>query len=223
MALSDLTAEGVKRAVHEFDRLGRETFLAQYGFWQAWGYFLVHGGHRYDSKAVVGVAHRYDRPDLGPLQSQDFSGGRDTVAPLLESLGFEVETVPRNPSWAERELILALDLYLRSGPLDDKEQGVTDLSRDLNALTVHAERPKEARFHNPTGVALKLADFAALDPNYPGRGLRRGRRRDSVVWDRYALDEDLLAETAKAIREGRERPAARDPEPRQLHVIEGEV
>ena len=137
MALSDVTAEGVKRAMAAFDRLGREAFLAQFGFGQARGYFLVHGGHRYDSKAVVGVAHRYDRPDLGPLRSQDFSGGEANVASRLESLGFEVERPRRNPPWAEEELILALDLYLRAGLLDAEEQAVTDLSRDLNALTVH--------------------------------------------------------------------------------------
>ena len=115
MALSDVTAEGVKRAMAAFARLGREAFLAQFGFGQARGYFLVHGGRRYDSKAVVGVAHGYARPDLGPLLPQDFSGGEATVASRLDSLGFEVARPRRNPPWAEEELILALDLYLRAG------------------------------------------------------------------------------------------------------------
>ena len=45
-----------------------------------------------------------------------------------------------------------------------------ELSHGLNALTLHPERPDAARFRNPNGVALKLANFAALDPNYPVGG-----------------------------------------------------
>ena len=91
MASSDVTREGVELAMVEFDRLGRDAFLSQFSFRKARGYFLVHGGRRYDSKAVVGVAHGYDRPDLGPLHPQDFSGGDATVARRLEDLGFEVK------------------------------------------------------------------------------------------------------------------------------------
>ena len=32
MALDDVTAEGVERAMLECDRLGRESFLARFGF-----------------------------------------------------------------------------------------------------------------------------------------------------------------------------------------------
>ena len=110
MALGDVTAEGVVRAMAEFDQLGREAFLKKYGFRKARGYFLIHDERRYDSKAVVGVAHGYDHPDLGPLLSKEFSGGDATVVPHLKSLGFAVETPRRNPPWAEQELILALDL-----------------------------------------------------------------------------------------------------------------
>ena len=206
MALSDVTAEGVERAIAEFDGLGRDAFLAKYGFGKARGYTLLYGEGRYDSKATVGVAHRYDRPDLGPLRSQDFTGGEATVARLLESLGFEVERRRRNPPWVQEELILALDLYLREGLLDDEDPAVIKLSDDLNALTVHYERPDATRFRNPNGVALKLANFAALDPNYGGRGMTRGGRRDAEVWELYASDEDALAEAANAIRLGRQLP-----------------
>ena len=222
MALRDVTADGVERALTEFDRLGRDAFLAEHGFGKARDYFLIRGERRYDSKAIVGVAHGYDRPDLGPLPWQDFTGGEATVGRLLESLGFEVERPGRNPPWAEKELILALDLYLRKGLLDDKNQAVIELSRDLNSLTLHSERPDAARFRNPNGVALKLANFAALDPNYPGRGMTRGGRRDAEVWERYAPEEDVLVEVAAAIREGRKLPTlpAAETAPR---VIEAEV
>ena len=223
MALSHVTAAGVERAMTEFDRLGREVFLAQFGFGTARSYFLIRGGRRYDSKAVVGVAHGYDRPDLGPLRSQNFSGGDVTVARLLESLGFDVQRPTLNPPWAEEELILALDLYLRSGLLNDTDPSVVDLSRVLNALSVYPERPDRARFRNPNGVAMKLANFAAVDPNYYGRGLTRGGRRDAEVWNRYASDEDALAMIADAIREGLGLPTVPTGTPTHAQVTEVEV
>ena len=225
MALSDVTAEGVERAMAEFDRLGRASFLARYGFGQARGYFLIRGGRHYDSKAVVGAAHGYDRPELGPLQPQDFTGGEATVARRLNSLGFEVQRPPRNPPWAEDELILALDLYLRSGQLDGAHPAVMELSRVLNDLTIQPERPDAVRFRNPNGVALKLANFAAIDPNYSGRGMTRGGKRDSEVWKRYASDEDMLAEVATEIREGRKLPSptAKLDESARPHIVEVEA
>ena len=223
MALNDVTAQGVERAMVEFDRLGRATFLDQSGLGPAGSYFLIRDERRYDSKAIVGVAHGYDRSDLGPLRPKDFSGGDATVARHLESLGFDVERPPRNPTWAEEELILALDLYIRLGLLDDKDASVVDLSLVLNALTIHAARPDQARFRNPNGVAMKLANFAAIDPNYSGRGLSRVGKRDAEVWERYASDEDTLAATAEAIREGSELPAERLAEPTHSPVEKVEV
>ena len=225
MALGDVTAEGVERALVEFDRLGREDFLAQFGFGQTRGYFLIRDGRRYDSKAIVGVAHGYDRPDLGLLRSQDFSGGEATVARHLESIGFDVKRPPRNPPWADEELILALDLYLRLGLLSNTDQDVLDLSHILNDLTIHSNRPDALRFRNPNGVAMKLANFAAIDPNYGGRGMTRGGKRDTEIWERYASDQDALAATAAGIREGREITplTVRPDEPIYPHVVEVEA
>ena len=97
MPLRDVTAKGVERAIVEFDRLGRDAFLSQFGFRQSRAYFLIHSGRRYDSKAIVGVAHGYDPPDSDPLSYQDFSGGYP-VARKLESLGFVVERPPDDRS-----------------------------------------------------------------------------------------------------------------------------
>ena len=74
----------------------------------------------------------------------------------------------RNPPWEADELILALDLYLRHGQLDDTDSRVVEVSRVLNTLPIHSTRPDAARFRNPNGVAMKLANFAALDPAYVG-------------------------------------------------------
>lgn len=212
MALRDVTREGVEQAMAEFDRLGRDDFLAEHGFRKARGYFLVRDGERYDSKAIAGVAHGYDRPNDGPLKADEFSGGDATVAPLLRALGFEVEgPAPRNPPWAEEELVLALDLYLSGGTPDKKDPGVIELSGVLRALTIHAERPDPERFRNANGVAMKLGNFAALDPNYTGSGMTQYGKRDAGVWEHYASDEDALAEAAAAIREGAQQQQPAEP------------
>lgn len=223
MALSDVTAEGVERAIVEFDRLGREAFLAQFGFRKARGYFLVRGERRYDSKAVLGVAHGYDRPDIGPLKPQEFSGGDATVAHRLEALGFYVIKPPRNPNWTEEELVLALNLYLRKGLLSKTDPLVKDLSRDLNSMTVHPEHSGSSKFRNPAGVAMKLANFASLDHNFDGKGLTRISKADRDVWSRYATEEDELAATAVAIRKRHQLPDNSTSEPASVQVAEVEV
>lgn len=57
VALSEITRDAALRAIGEYDRLGQDGFLERYGFDRACQYLLVYGGKRYDSKAIVGVAH----------------------------------------------------------------------------------------------------------------------------------------------------------------------
>lgn len=133
---------------------------------------------------------------------------RDDGVWQLAPLGFErfnqlqSASSRRNPDWAIDELILALDLYLRLGLLDDRHSEVRTLSRLLNALPIHSDRPDVARFRNPNGVALKLANFAAIDPSYDGVGMTRGSRRDHEVWDHFVDNRDELHEIAERLRAG---------------------
>ncbi len=83
----------------EFDELGRDRFLAKYGFGRSSSYFLLEDGRRYDSKAIIGAAHGFEHPEVGPLRSGDFSGGEATVRRKLESLGFEVEVDGTAGGW----------------------------------------------------------------------------------------------------------------------------
>ena len=129
----------------------------------------------------------------------------------------------RNPPWSEEELILALDLYIQRGRLSAVDPAVVNLSKVLNDLTIHSERPDEARFRNPNGVALKLANFAAIDPIYNSRGMVRGSKRDTMVWDQYSSDQDMLAIIAAAIRDGHGLPIAELPEPTGPRIIEVEI
>jgi 5-methylcytosine-specific restriction protein A len=212
VSLADLTSRAaVLAALAEFDRLGRGEFLRRHGFREAREYYLVVGGRLYDSKAIAGVAHGYQFPQVGPLTADEFSGGEATVQRTFQALGFEVRrniAGQRNPPWERDELILALDLYLQYGLLDDGDPRVVDLSEVLNRLPLHPLRPDAIRFRNPNGVALKLANFAALDPAYPGVGMTRGGQGDRSAWEALAADPAKLARLSAAIREEASRQTA---------------
>jgi 5-methylcytosine-specific restriction enzyme A len=91
MKLKDLTERpAVEKALAEFERIGREAFLAKYEFGPARKYFVESDGKRYDSKAIAGVALGYQFPEQGPLSGKRFSGGEHTVAAKLRVLGFRV-------------------------------------------------------------------------------------------------------------------------------------
>ena len=92
MSYDELTsAEAIRQAMAEFDQLGRDAFLAKYGFGRAQRYFIKDGTRSYDSKAIVGVAYGFQHPGRGPLRHEEFSGGENTVKRRLEELGFTVE------------------------------------------------------------------------------------------------------------------------------------
>jgi hypothetical protein len=96
MSLAQLTnPASVKLALAECDRLGREEFLRKYGFRPARRYLVIFEGRKYDSKAVAGVAHSYQFPNLGPLTAAMFSGGvaKTGAACRLRELGFHIDSV----------------------------------------------------------------------------------------------------------------------------------
>ena len=82
--------EAIKKAVAEFEELGRDAFLSKYGFGRGRTYFLKLNKKTYDSKAIVGIAHKYQFGEA--LTPGDFSGGETTVVDLLKRLKFEVIT-----------------------------------------------------------------------------------------------------------------------------------
>jgi hypothetical protein len=88
MAIEDITdPDAVLRALAEFDQLGHEALRHKYGFGKAVRWYLEHNGRLYDTKAVLGVAHKYQFGDaLGP---RNFYGGAPTNN-VLKRLGFTV-------------------------------------------------------------------------------------------------------------------------------------
>ena len=52
--------ESIRAAIKECDRLGRDAFLTEYGYGKATKYALIVNDKRYDPKAILGVAHKYE-------------------------------------------------------------------------------------------------------------------------------------------------------------------
>lgn len=108
----------------------------------------------------------------------------------------------RSPAWHRDELILALDLYVRlggigSGPLPDKhDPRIVEVSRRISGLPIWTAGDRTSTFRNPSGVALKLANFRAierviaLETGLPGaEGLPKGMAAygalDRVVFEDF--------------------------------------
>lgn len=123
-----------------------------------------------------------------------------------------------NPDWVEEELVLALDLYIRSGKLYRSHRAVVELSRVLKALEIHSEGRRAESFRNASGVATKLANFAEINPD--DKGLPHYSNLDVEVWERYAWNKDALAAAAEAIRKGLDLPALQPVELAHAEVTE---
>ncbi|MER5399316.1 HNH endonuclease signature motif containing protein [Streptomyces sp. NPDC002599] len=95
MAPSEITRAGILRAIDEHDRLGVEAFRDTYGFRAAATYLLVHEGRQYDSKAIAGVAHKYDFGEPLKPSTPGFSGGLKAAVAWLRREGFTVVELPK--------------------------------------------------------------------------------------------------------------------------------
>ncbi len=220
-SLSQLTSrEAVLAAIYEYDQLGKDAFLELYGFGEARNYFLVHDEKEYDSKAIAGVAYKNQFGVL--LSAADFSGGHATVQKKMKSLGFLVRGT-RPPTWVRDELILALDLYVRRGWLDDLHPEVKELSSLLNGLPIHLDWRFTPRFRNANGVCMKLANFQALDPTYKGTGLDATSIGDREIWAEFHDKPDLLAKLSASIRAGSLTDAAEIAEDGEDEALEGRI
>ena len=114
MTLAELTdRNAVLEAINEFDALGQPEFLERHGFGPAREYFLEYNGGRYDSKAIVGVAHGYQHGEQ--LRASDFSGGEDTVMAKLRALGFDVVRAESGWHYLEGDVTTRTDIQKRYG------------------------------------------------------------------------------------------------------------
>ena len=84
-----LTREAVLRAIGQFDDLGRDAFLAQYGYAASRNLWIAHEGRRYDMKAVWAAAHVAPGTEL-PVPMPEANHSR-MVKKQLEGLGFAID------------------------------------------------------------------------------------------------------------------------------------
>lgn len=85
---SSVSRQHVLQALAEYDDRGGDAFLDLYGFAPTPAYQIVHEGRSYDTKAVLGVAHRFA---TGRLATPDaFSSDMAGAVAILRKRGFEV-------------------------------------------------------------------------------------------------------------------------------------
>lgn len=199
-----LTRSAVLKAVAEFDNLGREKFLAKYGFGKARDYFLAIGERRYDSKAIAGAAYGFI-PKGKARGPYELIGGMNDAAAKLIGLGFEIVPPSENPDWTWDEHVLALELYMinPASPPSKTSKQIADVSAVLLAMADRAGWAKNDKFRNPNGVYMKVMNFRRFDPVFQSQdkvGLTRGNAQEQAVWERYSADLAGLQAAAAAIR-----------------------
>jgi 5-methylcytosine-specific restriction protein A len=132
----------------------------------------------------------------------------------------------KSPPWRREEIVLALDLYIRSGRrvLSDTDAPVIALSHDLNQLPLIPAELRAHNFRNPGGVALKLANLRSFDPTSTSKGMSAGSRLDGEIFAELADDPAALSAEVRAIRAtyrawlepesaSDEQPHVREPRP----------
>jgi hypothetical protein len=177
MAFRDISdPSAVTKAAEEFDDLGRERFLAKYGFKRARQFFLELNGSLYDSKAILGRAHGIQFPDEGDLGWRDFSGGEQTTRKKLTDLGFTVVSNSPKPAAGPAEAL----------PVGDLINWVLELQQSWsNENTPEMqERGQLIRHELPTAIKGLLPEPGSLPftPDVEGRDATGSKSR--VPWVR---------------------------------------
>ncbi len=151
--------KAVQRAMDLFVQLGRDAFLAAYGYKRARDYLVIdpRTGVQCDSKAIVGVAFGLEHPQEGTLKASDFSGGEATVVPLLHKLRFE--TVRIGEDWTQDEVDATVESYFRMLSHEARQEPYTktvfnaELRELLNA---RSKGSVERKYQNVSAVLSGL-------------------------------------------------------------------
>ncbi|MFD7443299.1 HNH endonuclease [Streptomyces sp. NPDC059909] len=192
--------EAVLGAIGEYDRLGPDEFRTTYHYGPARDYVLVHEGRQYDSKAIAGVAHKFEYGRA--LKNDELSGGKAAAVAWLQRVGFRVVSV-RNPDWAWDEVVLACALTAENGwkRIDAPDPRIIELSALLQLMPIHHPATRNEKFRNPNGVARKTSDLATNHPDYRGRRTNCGATDLKVI--QAFIERPLeMAAAARLIRAG---------------------
>lgn len=95
-----MTRQHILRAIEEHDDRGRDAFVGVYGFTLTPGHTFVHEERTYDSKAVLGVAHKYATGV--PARAEDLVDAKCDDAAILRKHGFAA-TAPASASAPARK------------------------------------------------------------------------------------------------------------------------
>lgn len=93
MALHDVKRDAVLDALDEYEDLGVEQFLERYGLSAQTDVILEYTGRRYDGRALLGAAHRYQHGT--PLTAAELENREGDIAAALARLKFHVVTTAK--------------------------------------------------------------------------------------------------------------------------------
>ena len=154
------------------------------------------------ARRALGMPNESDQPHALTANEK---GSTTTVSnPAVRETGTKSK---RNPAWTREELILALDLYLRSrgSPWSKDSEEIDELSRFLARMAETRGAADAATFRNANGVYMKLMNFRRFDPQYTAEGkvgLVRGNKLEEGIWSEFGTDPAKLAEAVAAVRAG---------------------
>lgn len=109
--------------------------------------------------------------------------------------------------WTREEIILAMDLYVRSGGLGGgyhlpgpQASEIIQLSQLLRTLSAYPPELWPEKYRNVEGVALKLQNLRSVETDGQ-HGMPAASRMDAAVWRDFIDDLGALHAEASAIRD----------------------
>jgi hypothetical protein len=102
--------------------------------------------------------------------------------------------------WTEEEIRLLLSYYakMKSGDMHKGHPLVIEASNEIRNLAFNKKNSEQSdTFRNPNGIALKLANFLFLDPNYSGKGMKGCSDLDKKIFNEFYMtditqNEDII-------------------------------
>ncbi|WP_375448546.1 HNH endonuclease [uncultured Fibrella sp.] len=100
----------------------------------------------------------------------------------------------KSPPWTREELILAFNLYLKL-PFGKMHKG--------NAAVINLSNLLGSDRRSPSSVAIRLTNFASVDPYHQKRGVKGmdgGYKQVKPIWDEFVNNqEDLVFESERIL------------------------
>lgn len=215
--------EAIQAALDEFEQLGRNAFLERYDFGKSKTYFVRNPktGNLCDSKAIAGVARKYQLPGTPPMRREDFSGGDATVAALLQRLGFEV--VKLGEDWSEEEVRATVTAYFRMLRHEAMAESYNKSEFNADLRSALRERSKAAVELKHQNISAVLQDIRLpFIDGYKPRGNAQLLLRKTVqrYLTEHATEVEAIVDALESGRPPAERPyTARVVEPPVLEQV----